>query len=205
MTEPASFGASSALAGHLHQGRHGRSSGLAGVSVRERTGIAVASIAARKGQAAALTTKIKDRTGLNLPATPRMVAAGHLSFAWTAPGQWFAMADGEDGAAFAAELAQDLSGLASVTDQTDGRVVLRVSGANVRDALAKGCMLDLHPAVFKVGDTAGTPVALLAVQITRLPDEAGVAVFELAAMRSFAVDLWHWLESSAAEFGLEVN
>ncbi len=205
MTEPASLLARSALADHLHKGRHGRSFGVAGVSVRERSGLAIAGIAARKGRAAELVAKIKERTGLDLPATSRMVASGHLSFTWTAPGQWFAMADGEDGTAFAADLAQDLAGLASVTDQTDGRVVLRISGANVRDALAKGCMLDLHPAAFKVGDTATTPIALLNCQITRLPEEAGVAVFELAVMRSFAVSLWHWIESSAAEFGFEVS
>ena len=205
MTEAARSLARSVLAEHLHRGRQGRASGTAGVTVRERTGVAVASIAARKGKSAELSAKIKARTGLELPASPRMVATGHLSFAWSAPGQWFAMADGEDGAAFGDDLALDLSGLASVTDQTDGRVILRVSGTNVRETLAKGCMLDLHPVVFKVADTAITPVALLNVQITRLADDAGAAVFELAVMRSFAASLWHWLEASAAEFGLEVG
>ena len=114
------------------------------------------------------------------------------------------MAEGEEGAAFADDLARDLAGLASVTDQTDGRTVLRVSGPRVRDMLAKGCMLDLHDKVFRVGDTATTPVALLNVQITRLPDESGAAQFELAVMRSFAVSLLHVLEAASAEFGLEI-
>lgn len=205
MTEATSPLARSALADHLHKGRHGRTVGAAGVNVRERSGVAVASVCARKDKTAELAAKIKARTGLDLPMTPQIAAADHLSFAWTAPGQWLAMADGEDGAIFAADLARDLAGLASVTDQTDGRVILRVSGAHVRDALIKGCMLDLHPTVFQVGDTAMTPVALLNVQITRLPDEASASVFELAAMRSFAINLWHWLESSALEFGLEVG
>jgi methylglutamate dehydrogenase subunit D len=196
--------ARSALADRLHQGRHGRSGGIAGVTARERTNVAVASIAARKGQAAALIAKIKARTGIELPATPRIAIAGHLSFAWVAPGQWLAMADGEDGASFADDLAGDLAGLAAVTDQTDGRTILRVSGPRVRDTLAKGCMLDLHDKVFKVGDTAITPIALLNTQITRLPDEAGQPVFELAVMRSFAVSFWHWIETSTAEYGLDV-
>jgi len=197
--------ARSALAGYLHKGRQGRTTGTAGVSARERADVAVASIAARKGKTTELSAKIKTRTGLELPTSPRMVTSGHLSFAWSAPGQWFATADGEDGAVFADDLARDLSGLASVTDQSDGRVILRVSGAKVRETLAKGCMLDLHPAVFKVGDTAATPIALLNVQITRLPDDAGASVFEISVMRSFAASLWHWLEASAAEFGLDVS
>lgn len=205
MTEAASPLATSALADHLHKGRHGRASGVAGVSVRERAGIAIASIAARAGKSAELIAKIKARTGLDLPTTPRIVPAGHLSFSWSAPGQWFAIAEGEDGTAFADDLARDLAGLAAVTDQSDGRVVLRVAGSNARDMLAKGCMLDLHRDVFKVGDTAITSMALLTVQITRLADDAGVSVFDLAVMRSFAASLWHWVEISAAEYGLDIT
>jgi methylglutamate dehydrogenase subunit D len=197
-------GAASALAGHLHKGRHGTTLGNAGVTVLERTGVAVSGIAVRVGQAQALTAKIKARTGLELPSNPKIVASGHLSFVWAGPGQWLAQADGEDGAAFAADLARDLAGLASVTDQSDGRFTLKVSGLKIRDTLAKGCMLDLHDKVFKVGDTAVTPVALLNVQITRLPNVDGAAVFELAVMRSLAISLWHWFELSAAEFGIDV-
>lgn len=195
---------SSALDAIMRPGRYGNALGTAGVIARERRNVAIASIIARRGQTAALSAKIKARTGLDLPMTPRFVDVNHLGFVWTAPGQWMASAEGEVGAAFASELAQDLAGLAAVTDQSDGRVLIRVAGQRVRDMLAKGCMIDLHPSAFRTGDTAITPIALLTVQVTRLPDDAGLAVFELALMRSFAANLWHWLESSAAEFGLDV-
>ena len=195
---------SSALDGFMHPGHYGRAAGPAGVVARERRNVAIASIIAGRGQTAALSAKIKARTGLDLPMTPRFVGVNHLGFVWTGPGQWLASAEGEVGAAFAQELALDLSGLAAVTDQSDGRVLIRVAGDRVRDVLAKGCMIDLHPSVFKPGDTAITPIALLTVQVTRLPDDAVSAVFELAVMRSFASNLWHWLEASAAEFGLDV-
>ena len=194
----------SAFGAAMTIGRSGRSDGAAGVTIRERSNVAVASVAVRKGKAEALIAKIKTRTGLELPTGPRLVADGHLSFLWMAPGQWLAMADAEDGPAFAADLTADLVGLASITDQSDGRALIRVSGANVRDALAKGCMVDLHPSAFQVGDTAITPIALLTVQVTRLPDAADGATFELAVMRSFALNLWHWLEASAAEYGVVV-
>ncbi len=195
---------SSALDGFMHPGRYGRAAGPAGVVARERRNVAIASMIAKRGQIAALSAKIKARTGLDLPMTPRFANVGHLGFLWTAPGQWLASAEGEAGAAFAQELALDLAGLAAVTDQSDGRVLIRVAGERVRDMLAKGCMIDLHPSTFKPGDTAITPIALLTVQVTRLADDAGATVFELAAMRSFAPNLWHWLEASAAEFGLDV-
>ena len=195
---------SSALDGFMHPGRYGRAVGPAGVVARERRNIAIASIIARRGQTATLSAKIKARTGLDLPMTPRLAGVNHLAFVWTGPGQWLASAEGEVGAALAQELALDLSGLAAVTDQSDGRVLIRVGGERVRDVLAKGCMIDLHPSVFKPGDTANTLIALLTVQVTRLPDQSDTAEFELAVMRSFASNLWHWLEASAAEFGLDV-
>lgn len=205
MTETASNLARSALAGHSHKGRHGTSTGVAGVTAHERAGLAIASLAAAKGKAAELSARIKSRAGIDLPPNGRAAATGHLSFVWSAPGQWLALADGDDGANFAQELARDLAGLASVTDQSDGRVVIRVSGVHARDALAKGCMIDLHPGVFKVGDTATTPIALVTTQITRVADDGGLAVYDLSVMRSFAVNFWHWLEDSAAEFGFQVD
>lgn len=204
MVEAPAILPSSPFDGVMQPGRYGHAGGTAGVAARERRNVAMASIIARRGQHAALNAKIKARAGLDLPATPRFVGVNHLGFLWLAPGQWIASAEGEVGAVFASELAQDLAGLASVTDQSDGRVLLRVSGPRVRDMLAKGCMIDLHPSVFKIGDTAITSIALLTVQVTRLPDDAGLAVFEISVMRSFSANLWHWLESSAAEFGLDI-
>ncbi len=204
MVETPAILTASALDGIMQPGRYGYPAGKAGVVARERRNVAMASVIARRGQGAALSAKIKARTGLELPVTPRFSGVNHLGFLWMAPGQWMASAEGEAGAIFARELAQDLTGLAAVTDQSDGRVLIRVSGGRVRDMLAKGCMIDLHAGVFNPGSTAITSIALLTVQVTRLPDDTGLPVFELAVMRSFAANLWHWLEGSAAEFGLDV-
>jgi sarcosine oxidase gamma subunit len=123
--------------------------------VRERTGVAVASIAARKGQVTALAEKVKSRTGLDLPSTPRIVTSDHLSFVWTAPGQWQAMADGDDSAIFAADLARDWRAGRSPAEQTAASSALC---GEVRQC-CRGCMLDLHDSVFSVGDTAIAPIA----------------------------------------------
>jgi len=89
---------------------------------------------------------------------------------------------------------------AAVSDQSDARLVLRLSGPKLRDVLAKGVPIDLHPNVFKPGDVATTLVAYIGVQLDRI-DEAS---FQLTAPRSMAGSLWSWLSASAAEFGYEV-
>ncbi|MFM7704444.1 MAG: sarcosine oxidase subunit gamma family protein, partial [Rubrivivax sp.] len=89
---------------------------------------------------------------------------------------------------------------AGVIDQASGLYALQLTGPAVRRTLAKGLGLDLHPRAFAVGETALTLLAHQHVQLTRTDEDA----FELVAPRSTAHDLWHWLEASAAEFGLEV-
>ena len=53
----------------------------------------------------------------------------------------------------------------AVTDQTDARAVLQLLGARVRDVLAKGCPVDLHPRAFRRGDTIITAIGGIGVQI----------------------------------------
>ncbi len=55
-----------------------------------------------------------------------------------------------------------------MSDQSDARLVLHLSGPRVRDVLAKGVPIDLHPKVFKPGDVATTLIAYIGVQIDML-------------------------------------
>jgi len=107
------------------------------------------------------------------------------------------MAEGTDGAAFEARLRAALAGLASVSDQSDGRVVVRVGGPRARDTLAKGLPIDLHPRAFKPGDAAVSVVAHIAVHLWQI-DPA--PTYELAVPRSFAASFCDWLAAAAAEF-----
>ena len=59
---------------------------------------------------------------------------------------------------------------AAVADQSDARLVLRLSGPRVRDVLAKGVPVDLHPQAFKPGDVANTLVGYIGVQIDMLDE-----------------------------------
>jgi methylglutamate dehydrogenase subunit D len=98
-------------------------------------------------------------------------------------------------------LAPPLGECATIVDQSHARTLLRISGPRVRDALAKGVAIDLHPSEFRTGDTAATSVAHIGVQFWQ-HDAAPTYVFCVA--RGYAGSFWDWLAVSAAEYGLEV-
>ncbi|MBE9604965.1 sarcosine oxidase subunit gamma [Acetobacteraceae bacterium H6797] len=181
----------------LPTGRHGIQEGPAGVTIALVEGLSLVSIAARKGQAAALVAVIERGYGLSLPMTPHRVGGARQAFVWAGPEQWLAL--GTPG--FAAALTADLDGLASVVDQSDGRVLLRLSGPRVREALAKGLAIDLHPRAFGPGQTAISQIAHVGVQIWQIADDA----YEIAAFRGFAGTLIHALLEMSAEYGVDFN
>lgn len=191
----------SAWSGILAEGRHGAAGGD-GVVVTAREGLGVASIIAGEGDTRALARAIKARFGLDLPAVQVAAMSQTHSLVWSGPGQWLLVAQSRAG--FTDDLAA-LSSLAAIAEQSDGRAVLRLSGAMVRKALAKGCMIDLHPATFPVGMTALTSIAYIGVQLWRAEDGPDGSVFEIMVPRSMAGSFWSWFSASAAEFGCAVE
>lgn len=190
----------SAFSGVAVPGRYGRA-GATGVAIEECIGLSFASITARREKRFALFNAINTAFGIALPDGPRRVTRGHVTFASTGQDQWIASADGADAAGFAARVRARIGPFAAVSDQSDARLVLRVSGPRVRDVLAKGVPVELHPKAFKPGDVACTVVGYINTQIDMLDD----ATYQLAAPRSMAGSFWSWLTASAAEFGYEVR
>lgn len=177
--------------------------GPAGVTIATRDGLGIASVIVADGGRDALAAVLKPM-GLDLPATPRAVFANGHGLIWAGPEQWLLIAEKREGFA---ERLRELGAAAAVSDQSDGRATLRLSGPKIRDALAKGCMIDLHPAAFPVGAAALTSIAYMGVQLWRLADDAasGDAVFEIAVARSMVGSFWSWLSASVAEFGCMVT
>lgn len=182
-------------------GRFGAATPNPGLVIEERTDLALATVMARRGAEQNLKRAVSAAYGLDLPDRPRVAANGGVSFAGIGVGQWFAAAETSAGGDFVSRLRERLAGLASIADQSDGRVVLRMSGDRARDVLAKGLPVDLHLLSFRTGDVASTLVAHIGVQIQQLDDRP---TFQLMAFRSFAGSLWSWLTKSAAEFGYKI-
>lgn len=175
------------------------------VVVRDRDGLGVASVFARRGQRDALTAYVRETWGIELPLGPERRGAGDLAFLGTGPGRWLAIQEA-GGNAFVTSLAAAVGSWASISDQSDAHAVLRVSGPRARDTLCKLIPVDLHPRAFQIDQVASTVAHHMAVTIWRLPDDAsGGAVFELAVFRSFAASFWHAFAASAAEFGLRAD
>jgi heterotetrameric sarcosine oxidase gamma subunit len=190
-----------AWAGIAQAGTFG-AEGKAGVTVVTRDGLGIATLIASPDGSAALAAAVRERFGIELPQGPAAVRSGTHRVVWSGPGQWLLIGDSRAGWSDA------LAGLAdhaAVVDQSDSRAVLSLSGPHVRDLLAKGCMIDLHPTVFPVGAAALTGIAHMAVALWRSVDGADGAVFEIMVARSMAGSFWSWLSASAAEFGCLVS
>ena len=172
-----------------------------GVLVADRDGLGLAAVLVRKGCLAALTARVRQRFGIELPRGPRRIAAGDVAFAGLGPAAWLASSE-ERGNAFALTLKEAVGDTASVADQSSGYAMLRLTGPKLRETLAKVLPIDLHPRAFAPGDVASTTASHIGATLWRLEDSAeGLPVFEIAVFRSLAGSFWDTLTRSAVEFG----
>lgn len=163
------------------------------LTVSARDDLTLASLAAGHGKRDALVAAIQEKYGVTLPSTPERVEGDGIAFLWAGPDQWIAAAERNGGRDLERELKPLVAGLAAVTDQTDARAVLRISGPRARDVLAKGVPIDLHPRVFGPGSVAITHASHIGVILWQLD---AAPTYELAVFRSFARSLADWVEES---------
>ncbi len=139
--------------------------------------------------------------GQALPVMSNTISeAGHRIY-WLGPDEWLIVT----AAAGAKELRQRLDGQltdlhVAVNDVSGGSTVLQLSGAAVRDLLARGSTLDLHARVFTPGSCAQSGLGKASVLLGLLGDGE---TFELIVRRSFADYLLKWLSRMASPFGIE--
>jgi len=164
------------------------------LTVAPREDLTMASFAAGKDQVQAVMATIKSAYGVDLPRRPARVSGKGIAFVWAGPDQWLAVAERGANRDMERELKSLLSGMASVVDQSDGRVVVRVSGPLSRQVLAKGIPIDLHPRAFGANAAAITHASHIGVIMWQLED---ASTFELAMFRSYADSFAHWLIETA--------
>lgn len=200
MASPASarFAPRSAWAGFLRAGDHGASVSSPGVTLVLREGLALATIVARRGETGALSRAVTALAGATLPSHPAYSRGRDADLVWAGPDQWLLIARDR---AIVGRLSAECAGLAAVTDQSDGKAIMRVSGPCSRDALAKGVMIDLHPRAFAAGDAALTAASHIAIHLWQIDD---TPAYDIAIARSLAGSFARWLLASAAEYGLQV-
>jgi heterotetrameric sarcosine oxidase gamma subunit len=170
-----------------------------GLALATRETLTMASFAAIRGKDAELREAIRAAYGVELPKGSGRVEGNGIAFVWAGPDQWLAVAEREQNRDLERELKSKLAGIASVVDQSDGRVVVRISGPRAREVLAKGVPIDLHPRVFKPGSVAITHASHIGVILWQTDD---APTYEAALFRSYADSFAHWLFESAAEFAV---
>ena len=171
----------SALADVVKTGRFGSDKGATGVTLSVVHPIIIIMAIARKGKSKALKDVL----------TTLKKAEVH----WAGADQYYIYNVPYT------EVKSKLEGLASVSDQSHGRVMLRIAGPKCQALLAKGTPVDLHPSEFPVGKSALTQMANVNVHLTR----TGGDVFTLSVFRGFSESFFEWLTSQAAEFGYQVS
>ncbi len=159
--------------------------------VVERSGFGLATVMARKGVDPAA---IGAALGVDLRDGPRCSTGAGLVLLGTGPGSWLAHVDAAS-ADWAAGLRDRLGALASVSDQSGGYVVFRLSGAGARTVLQRGAAIDFHPAAFAAGAVAATAIAHIGVVIRQIDD---APTYDILLFRSFAGSFRHWLDTTIA-------
>ncbi|MCV9961533.1 sarcosine oxidase subunit gamma [Pararhizobium sp. BT-229] len=149
--------------------------------------LAIATVMAAEGEEAAVVAGL--------------AAIQDVSVRFAGPGEWLALSQTETPESLQRNLSLLLAEAAYIVDQSEGRVVLRLSGPNVRRILAKGIAVDLHVSVFAVGTSSNVLCGHISVNLAR----TGENEFELIVMRSLAESLFDDLALMGREFDLSAG
>lgn len=158
--------------------------------ITERTDLALASVAARRGRMADLATAARA-AGLPLPDAARHQAGAPYSAFWTAPEMWFVEAPFGSHELIADQLKAALGDAASITEQTDAWVVFDLAAADLAPLLERLCNLDFGTA--PKGFATRSVIEHLGVYLVK-QDQGAVRLY---GPRSSAESLLHALETAA--------
>lgn len=164
---------------------------MAELVIREETSLGLAAVMARRNIAAGA---LAAALGVELPAGPQAAWNDGLTALGTGPATWL-LVDERGGPGFGRALKERLAGFASVSDQSSGYAVFRLSGEKARSLLQRGAYLDFDPSAFGAGSCVTTTIAHIGVivwQAAEAPD------FRVALFRSYSASFRHWLDTSRA-------
>lgn len=193
----------------LHSSQPGRY-GLAGPAQLSLQRAATGSVWNLQGSAdnPAFVAQVMKLWGVSaLPAPHRVIASSTHRLLWIGPRSWLLFSlNPHMHADLAVEPSfsdcRDLLNVAggALFDVSASRVGWTVRGPRAIDLLASGCPLDLHHSVFRPDTCAQSHFGHVAALYHRQAD----GDFTVYVARSFAVDVWAAICSSAAQYGYVV-
>jgi methylglutamate dehydrogenase subunit D len=149
----------------------------------------IVSLAAFRGR----QTALRQALAADLPSTPRRITQNGTTYLWSGPDTWLAISETPS---LFQDICTEAQNLAAITEQSDGRSLIRVTGPHARAALAKLVPIDLHETAFPPDAVALTLAAHIGITLWREEYDS----FVLACFRSYAGALHHALLEAAAEF-----
>jgi sarcosine oxidase subunit gamma len=152
----------------------------------------------------AFTSALQRVLGASVPRTPNTAKRKDGTvILWLGPDEWLIVVPGGREMKLEAELRGALARQhTALTDVSDSRVVIGLTGPHAREVLMKGCSLDLHPRAFAAGRCAQTGLARTHMLLHQLDESPA---YDIYVHRSFADYVWRWLESAAAEYGMAIT
>ena len=147
------------------------------------------------------STQVKSVIGCAFPtAANRFSSAGQRHVVWLGPDEFLIICEEGKDEKLASTLENTLNTQqCAVTNITDALAAFHLKGAAVRQVLAKGCAIDLHPGSFKSGDAAQTLLSHAAVTMLAVADNELIVI----CRTSFAPYLHDWLLDAALEYGVK--
>jgi sarcosine oxidase, subunit gamma len=135
--------------------------------------------------------------GVSWPGVVGMIARGRADILCIGPADWLVVTSECDAKSLLQLLGEAFEGPAfRATDLSQALCGIEIKGPAVRDLLAKGCSLDLHPRLFAPGHAVRTRFAGMPI-IVHCTD---TLAFELIVTRSYVDYLLSWLADAELEF-----
>ena len=163
---------------------------IGAVTISENVGIALASLATRRGQADLIAAVAKG-LGLDLPGPGRASDSAPYAALWLGPDQWLVMVEGDADQDIAAALEAAFGPAASITEQTGGWVRLDVTGPGLPALFERLCAIDT--AAMEPDQGTRTVIEHLGCYVICISAEQ----FRLFGPRSSAGSLHHALTTAA--------
>jgi sarcosine oxidase, subunit gamma len=147
-----------------------------------------------------LGSEASARLGVDLPTAPdTWVPTDAGRAVWLGPDEWLLTSTTETPEELEARVRAAVLPLGgSAADVSAQRITVRLTGDRVRDVLARGCAIDLHPRAFGRGRSAQSTLGLAGVVLLALSDAGDDYV--VLVRSSFAGYLADWLLDAACEF-----
>ena len=165
-------------------------------TLRAITGLGIVSLAVPADRRAAFERAIQTAYHMAVPRTGHAAVTPDqgIRLIGTAPGHYLLLGTAEG---LLLNAVSAIGDAACFTDQSDAWVILELSGTLSRSVLSRSCMLDLHPAVFSVHQSAPTRIEHVTAHITRI----GEHHYTIQSPRSSAESLAQALENTLKLIG----